>query len=186
MIIILVGKMASGKTTVANILSEEYGLEPIITYTTREPRKDEIDDVDYHFISEDEFVKKAEEGFFMEHTKDQDGIFYGSAKSDYEMSDTDKVIVLDPSGADAIRQYEIHTQNFFTFIVYLDAPEEVLVTRALDRGDGASYISERIGSESLKMSEFVVRHIFNYKITTNDKTPKEIADKIAGEVKWLN
>ena len=53
MIIVLVGKTASGKTTVANELCKHHGYKRIVTYTTRPMRKNEVQDVDYHFISDE-------------------------------------------------------------------------------------------------------------------------------------
>ena len=63
MIIVLVGRTASGKSTVAKEL-EKHGFERIITYTTREKRPNEVEDVDYHFIDNQKFLDMAEVGFF--------------------------------------------------------------------------------------------------------------------------
>ena len=62
-IIVLAGKSASGKNFVARKL-EEHGYKSITTYTTRPKRKGEKQDITYHFISDDEFNKKINEGFF--------------------------------------------------------------------------------------------------------------------------
>lgn len=67
--LVLIGKSASGKTEIAQILVKKYGFHPIVTYTTRPMRKDEIADITYHYISNEEFLKKVEEGFFAEWKK---------------------------------------------------------------------------------------------------------------------
>ena len=68
-IIVLAGKSASGKNFVAKKL-EEHGYETIVTYTTRSKRKGEKQDITYHFISDEEFNQKIDEGFLQMRTWD--------------------------------------------------------------------------------------------------------------------
>lgn len=64
-IFLIIGKSFSGKDTLLkDILGdkefcEENNLHKLVRYTTRLKRPDEIDDDDYHFISNDEFKKIA-------------------------------------------------------------------------------------------------------------------------------
>ena len=68
-VIVLVGRMASGKTTLKNeILKESPKIKPIITYTTRPMRDGEEDGVDYHFISNDTFNAMKRRKEFLETT----------------------------------------------------------------------------------------------------------------------
>jgi guanylate kinase len=55
---VLFGPSAGGKTTLKNEL-EAKGCMPIISYTTRPPRKGEVDGRDYHFISNTTFLQHA-------------------------------------------------------------------------------------------------------------------------------
>lgn len=58
-IIALCGKSGSGKTTLQNyLIKTSDNIVPIIMYTTRPPRKGEVDGQDYHFISEQEFFDR--------------------------------------------------------------------------------------------------------------------------------
>ena len=41
MIIVLLGASGSGKSTIENQLSTQYGFEKIVSYTTRKPRNNE-------------------------------------------------------------------------------------------------------------------------------------------------
>ena len=54
MTIILVGKQASGKSSVASEL-KKIGYTPILECTTREKRPGEEDGTQYHFVTEDEY-----------------------------------------------------------------------------------------------------------------------------------
>ena len=58
----------AGKTTLVTELISRYPgkLERVVTYTTRQPRYNEIDGVDYYFISVKEFEEKIAQGFFIE------------------------------------------------------------------------------------------------------------------------
>ena len=64
--IILVGESASGKSTIEKILSEKYGYIKTVSYTTRPPRENEVDGVDYNFISANEYTEKFNNNFFVE------------------------------------------------------------------------------------------------------------------------
>ena len=59
--IILCGKTASGKSTIAKKIEEinSSGMKQIITYTSRPPREGEVDGEDYYFITEEELYKMA-------------------------------------------------------------------------------------------------------------------------------
>ncbi|WP_260483362.1 guanylate kinase [Sphingomicrobium flavum] len=63
LLIVLSSPSGAGKTTISRKLMEA---DPTITMsvsaTTRPPRPNETDDVDYHFVSDDEFEKLVEDG----------------------------------------------------------------------------------------------------------------------------
>ena len=92
--LILVGHSASGKTEIANELKRNYDMKKIITYTTRPIRVNETNGIDYHFVSEDEFLRLKELDFFVETTY-FNGYYYGSSKEDVK---DENVVILDPVG----------------------------------------------------------------------------------------
>jgi guanylate kinase len=66
--LVLSSPSGAGKTTISRMLLEhDDNLLMSISATTRKPRPGEIDGVDYHFISKDEFNKKAEADHFWEY-----------------------------------------------------------------------------------------------------------------------
>lgn len=147
--LVLIGHTCSGKTTLAKEL-EKLGYERIITYTTRPIRPGEIDGIDYHFITEGEFEKKITEGFFAEVTHynaNFGGCYYGSAKSDYLEPDKKKVIVLNPRG---VRNLTIPCT-----VVYLDAPKEIILKRAMLRGDSIDEVERRYSSDKIDFDGIV-------------------------------
>lgn len=127
--IILVGESASGKSTIEKILSEEYGFEKTISYTTRPPRENEIDGVDYNFISLEEYTEKFNNGFFVE-VGAYNGWFYGTTKEQYK---NNTVCVLTPHGLRQIKKKLDKHLNITTF--YINVPRRDRLIKILQRGD---------------------------------------------------
>jgi len=66
-LIILSSPSGGGKSTILNEVRKiRADIEYSISYTTRPPRGDEKDGVHYHFIEEEEFLRRREEGDFLE------------------------------------------------------------------------------------------------------------------------
>ena len=64
--LVLVGPSASGKSAIVKCLTKKYGLVKFITCTTRTIRVGEVDGVDYHFLTQDEFFKLYDNDEFIE------------------------------------------------------------------------------------------------------------------------
>ena len=63
----IMGKSSSGKDTLYKKIRElRPDLKPIIMYTTRPMRSGEIDGVDYHFVTVEEFLQLKENGKIIE------------------------------------------------------------------------------------------------------------------------
>ena len=56
----------AGKTTLARRLAGEFELHFSVSYTTRQPRKDEVQGKDYHLVSRDRFAQMVEGHEFAE------------------------------------------------------------------------------------------------------------------------
>lgn len=125
--IVLVGESASGKSSVEKFLVDNYGYQKIVSYTTREKRDNEVDGVDYHFVSEKEFLHLKESGFFAE-TAVYNGWHYGTAKINCT---NDKVAVLTPHGMRQIKK--IKDINVISF--YINVPRRDRLIKILQRGD---------------------------------------------------
>ena len=99
--LLLIGASASGKTETAKYLMEHFNIKKIITCTTRAPRANEVNDVDYHFLSVEEFQRRKDAGLFLE-TANYAGNWYGTLKADVGEN---KVACVDPIGAHSYRDY---------------------------------------------------------------------------------
>ncbi len=125
MIMVLLGRSGSGKTTVAGILQEKYGYKMVRTCTTRNRRDGEPEDL-YYFMSDEEFHGHLANDDFVEFDKYGDN-FYGTLKSSLE-TDDHIIAILTPEGAQAIK-------NVFpdAFVVNVEADMKVSVLRAVSR-----------------------------------------------------
>ena len=78
--IVLSSPSGAGKTTITKKISQKYpNIKVSISHTTRKPRSNEIDGVDYHFVSKDKFENLIKENKFYEYAKIFDN-YYGTSK----------------------------------------------------------------------------------------------------------
>lgn len=167
--IILVGASASGKTEIAKILTRKFGIIKAITHTTRPMREGEKDGVDYFFVGKDEFLKLADEKFFVE-TTFYNGNYYGCSKSQVR---DDKAVIVDPNGLKAF--LALNDPRVISF--YIEADEKTRYLRMISRGDSIENALKRIENDK---KAFTPENIgFTHEIIINeDNTLEEAADII--------
>ena len=135
----------SGKTTLCKILQEERSdISWSVSCTTRVPRPNEIDGIDYYFNSRDQFMKSITDDAFAE-WEDVNGQYYGTLKLNIDTAIANNTILLlelDVKGSMSIVQlYPV--QSFSIFI--LPPSIEHLRHRLRNRGtDTESRINERL------------------------------------------
>lgn len=128
MIIVLLGASSSGKSTIENILSQNFGYEKIVSYTTRPQRLGETNGKDYHFITNEQFQDSLRKGLFAEYDEYSQERFYGTLKSDYKKGN--KVVVLTPNG---LRQLKKNCHDDDIYSVFVDANLGTRIKRYIDR-----------------------------------------------------
>ncbi|BBO23495.1 MAG: guanylate kinase [Fimbriimonadaceae bacterium] len=81
-LLVLSGPSGVGKDTLLDAwIASNPRVRRVITYTTRPPRPNEENGVDYHFVTEERFHQLADAGHFFEH-KSVHGNWYASPKTD--------------------------------------------------------------------------------------------------------
>lgn len=117
------------------------GYERVVTYTTRPKRENEIDGIDYHFISKEEFMKMIGDNEFFESTYYQvangDIWYYGTSKINLSKN---SVIILNPDGVARIGELT----EFNPKVFYLMADQKTLKQRHHDRNDNIDESERRI------------------------------------------
>ncbi len=169
--IILVGESASGKSSIEKVLSEKYGFQKTVSYTTRPPRDSEIDGVDYHFITEDEYIEKFNSGYFVE-TGAYNGWFYGTTRDQYKGN---TVCVLTPHGLRQIRK-NFNEQDIKAF--YIKVPRRDRLIKILERGDDIEEAIRRNQSDVGQYDGIEDEVDFVLENRAYQKSPNELARKI--------
>ena len=118
-VFVLVGRSASGKTSLQNFLSKKFSAPVHVSYTTRPRREKEVDGVDYRFISREEFLAKT-----MLEKAEFAGNLYGISKGDFEnvlFNNKTSLIVTEQSGARLLKEM----YGSFVVTILLDMSAEV-------------------------------------------------------------
>lgn len=85
MMLILSSPSGAGKTTLTKKIQQKYqNFKISVSHTTRKPRKNEVEGVDYFFVNHKEFEKKISNNEFYEHAKIFNN-FYGTSKNSVNM-----------------------------------------------------------------------------------------------------
>ena len=177
--IIILGKTCSGKDTIVNKLIDLHGFKKIVTSTTRPKRKGEKQDITYHFISDEEFKQKIDEGFFAEWKSyiTNEGVwYYGSSLEDIENADNKSVIILTPQGYRDIKE-KLPDKNIAC--IYLYENIDTMRKRLSKRGDDPKEVERRIKSDLEDFKNFeseADKIVYNNDGTDIDEVIKKILD----------
>ena len=154
-----------GKTTIIGELMQYFDcFDFSISATSRKPRGEERDGVDYHFLSHDEFMRRVEAGEFLEWEEVYQGTCYGTLKSEVKrIWDSGRVIVfdVDVNGGRNIKRY---FGDDALSIFVMPPSIEVLEQRLRSRGtDSEEAIVKRLArsAEELKQAPQFDRTIVN-------------------------
>jgi guanylate kinase len=98
----------AGKTTLVHavVAKHQEDLRFSISYTTREPRSNEVDGSDYFFVSKEEFMRLRDAGEMLEHAQVFDN-YYATSRSQVEkhLADGRSVVLeIDWQGAQQVRE----------------------------------------------------------------------------------
>ena len=166
--IILIGPSASGKTEIAKKLVSLFNFKKFVTSTTRSKRVNEVDGVDYYFLTKDAFENKIKENAFIEYTIYNDN-YYGSLKS--EIGDN-KVLIIEPNGLKAFNEFKSKTDKSF----FIKCDEKIREKRMLSRGDNPIDIKKRLlNDKNLFNDNLDVDYVIE---NDGNSTLEELAKKI--------
>jgi guanylate kinase len=167
----IIGDSCAGKTSIEKELCKR-GYNRIISYTTRPIRNGEIQDMDYHFISELQFFEMLLDGKLSESTT-YNSWNYGIATEDCI---DDAICVIEPVGFRELK----HKKNLNITSFYIKVPERERVIRMMKRGDNVMESFRRIISDqgSFNGIEREVDYVIN-----NDRSLEETVQEILSILK---
>ena len=156
--IVLASPSGAGKTTITKKISQKYpNIKISISHTTRKPRPNEIDGVDYHFVSNNEFEKLIKKNNFYEHAKIFDN-YYGTSKNSVNKlheENYDVIFDIDWQGTKQLSKYkELNLIKIFI----LPPNKKELKKRLINRNQDNNQTVEK----RLKQFENDVLHWFDY------------------------
>ncbi|KAH9386922.1 guanylate kinase [Nematocida major] len=129
-VLVIAGASGSGKSTIVRHILRKYSglFRASVSYTTRIPREREVNGVDYHFVTQEVFLRKVQAGEFVEHAE-YAGNFYGTGK-EYSCPGEEKVLLLEieKKGVQSIK-----SSGMDAVYMYIYAPMSVLHERISQR-----------------------------------------------------
>lgn len=155
-VIIVSAPSGSGKSTIVNFLMKEhpeFRLAFSVSATSRPPRGEEQNGVDYYFLSPEEFRRHIEDDDFLEYEEVYEGRFYGTLKSQVEeklAAGMNVVFDVDVKGGINIKKY----YGDDALSVFIQPPSvEVLRERLIRRNtDEMAQIEQRLAKAEYEMT----------------------------------
>lgn len=179
MIYLIVGASGSGKSTIGKIL-EEQGIPQLVSFTTRQKRKGEIDGQDYHFITQEKLEALSKKS--IAEITEYNGNYYGLTKR--EVSDKldefrEVYFVTNEDGAKQI--IDMYPED--TVVFWLNVTIETMVERMRVRGDKEEDILSRVEHAIDSKEIFPPKSIEKYLyILDADNTPEELSGEIIDKI----
>jgi guanylate kinase len=123
--VILSSPSGVGKTTLTKKIQQKYQTFKIsVSHTTRSPRSNEVNGVDYYFVSQKIFKKLIDDNKFYEHAKIFEN-YYGTLKKnvDETINSNDIIFDIDWQGTKQLSKFK--NLNLIKIFLITDSKEEL-------------------------------------------------------------
>jgi len=155
----------AGKTSLVKALVDaQPQVRVSVSHTTRAMRPGEVDGVNYHFVSRDEFLARLERNEFLEHAE-VFGNLYGTSQRWLEQTlaeGYDLILEIDWQGAQQVRRLMPQAKSIFI----LPPTQEALRQRLNNRGQDSDEIIEKRMREAVsEMSHYIE---YDYLVINDD------------------
>lgn len=153
-LIIFSAPSGAGKSTIVQaLLNKGFNLEFSISATSRAPRGNEKNGVEYHFLTPDEFRAKIKEEAFLEWEEVYENTYYGTLKSEVErICSVGNNIVFDVDVVGGVNIKKMYGDKALSIFVQPPSIDE-LKKRLISRGtDSSQKIEMRIAKAEKELS----------------------------------
>jgi len=162
----------AGKTSLVKALVDaQPQVRVSVSHTTRAMRPGEVDGVNYHFVTREDFLERLERNEFLEHAE-VFGNLYGTSQRWLEQTleeGYDLILEIDWQGAQQVRRLMPQARSIFI----LPPTQDALRQRLTNRGQDSDEIIERRMREAVsEMSHYVE---YDY-LVINDDFAHALAD----------
>ncbi len=173
-LIIISAPSGCGKSTIIGDIMDrgELDLEFSVSATNRKPRPGEVDGVNYHFLSDQQFKDLIAEKAFVEYEQVYPGRYYGTLRSEIQNRvEQGHNVILDIDVHGGVNVREQFGDDAVSIFIAPPSIDE-LRRRLQNRGsDSPEAIEERVGRAEYEMS---FRDKFDH-VVTNDELPRAIS-----------
>ena len=140
--VILSSPSGAGKTTISKKIQQKYqNFKISVSHTTRKPRPNEVEGIDYYFINENDFKNKIKNNKFYEYAKIF-GNYYGTSKEsvlNLLKNKNDVLFDIDWQGTQQLSKFkELNLLKIFI----LPPSKEELKKRLIQRNQDKPYVVE--------------------------------------------
>ncbi len=165
-LIIFSAPSGAGKTSIIKYLLDKISpTEFSISATSRKPRENEKNGIDYYFMSVNSFKKKIENNDFIEYEEVYENVFYGTLNSEIDrIWQNGKTVLLDMDVKGGLKIKSIFKEKALSIFVKppsIKALDNRLTKRALD--------TQKSIQERLKKSEFELGYAEEFDIILENK-----------------
>jgi guanylate kinase len=188
MLIIISGPSGVGKDTIIEALRRREAKDGrdgdryyVVTCTTRAPRNGEVDGVNYHFMSRNEFLENRAARGFLE-ANEVHGNWYGSPRGpvrDALVAGRDVILKIDVQGAQVVKEQVSEALLIFIIPPSLEALFERLKARATETADELEQRQADAAIELARQNDY--DHIVPNETGQVERTADEIERIIAAE-----
>jgi guanylate kinase len=159
-VVLVVGRTNSGKSSLIKRLCERTGLNALCSYTTRAKRSET--DHDHIFVDVEEYLRAKENGEIAVDAEIAGNYYYSTVDQLYNAD----LYTINPEAIDRLFGLDLPNLRFVT--VYISCPDKIREDRALKRGDDKRKYRTREFAERQEFRKFVSEEKWDYAISNLD------------------
>ena len=164
---VILGKSASGKSTIMREVLSKLEIPVLLSCTTRPPRPNEVDGIDYNFVTFSTFDEDYKNENILEYdvfridSLKETWVYY-TKKSDLLLPTTSQIKIVSPVGLAQLMGNKELRDDIVS--IYIDAPDKLRKKRYLTRAISPDNMNDRFARD-----EKAFQHLFTDYIIINDE-----------------